>query len=149
MDWYAVRSGSSFTITWNPISAGGETTSDEILTVLDSGGNALASSDGSSPSGSVSLSNLPSGTYTAVACGYLNTDLQPYNGTASVTTVNKVQAPPPHQDAGAGRRSAIGPVNVGQSVRWVGCSRKCIPAGRAACLARRCPCCTLVPWPPG
>jgi len=95
VDPATVNSSLSFTITWNPVSAGGEPTSDEILTVLDSAGNALASSDGSSPSESVVLSNPPSGTYTAVACGYINTDLQPYNGAASVTTVNKVQAPPP------------------------------------------------------
>ncbi|MGB9377213.1 MAG: hypothetical protein WCB04_06830, partial [Mycobacteriales bacterium] len=96
VDPNTVNTSLTFTITWTPASPGGETTSDEILTVFDSAGKALASSDGSSTSESVSLSNPPSGSYTAVSCGFANAVAQPYHGSASVTTADKPTAPPPH-----------------------------------------------------
>jgi len=75
------------TISWtvaNP--TGRETASDEILTVLDPKGNEVASSDGGSPTESLTFSDPKPGTYTALACGFVNSAPQPYKGKVSILT---------------------------------------------------------------
>jgi hypothetical protein len=91
-----------FTITWNAAGA----TSDEVLTVIDkdvqeTGGgeqeggtsNEVGSSDGSSNQEQVTGTDLPTATYAALACGYINLPAgTAYTGKLVVTT--KAVAPP-------------------------------------------------------
>ena len=84
-----------FSITWTPSSPSG-TTSDEILTVLAPDGTEVGSSDGGSTTETVLATNLPSGNYTVLACGFVNIAPQPYNGSLTVTTsthVNEASLP--------------------------------------------------------
>jgi hypothetical protein len=86
-----------FTITWtqNPVSA----TSDEVLTVInknipaqgggeEEGGqsNEVGSSDGSSNVETVTGVNLPSATYDAEACGYVNAAPKSYTAKVEIKT---------------------------------------------------------------
>ena len=74
-------------IKWTPANPSGkEDVSDEILTVLDPQGNEVASSDGGSPTESLTIDDPKPGTYTALACGFVNSVPQPYTGSVSVTT---------------------------------------------------------------
>jgi hypothetical protein len=85
-----------FGISWKPAS-GQETSNDEVLTVEDPQGNPT-SSDGSDASEAVPLSNPAAGTWTALACGYVNSVPQPYTGTLTLTTTptgTSAVAPPP------------------------------------------------------
>src|SRR5882724_5623738 len=68
-----------FKITWTPVV--NLNTSDEILTVVG-----LGSSDGGSPSETVTGMNLAGGTYKIVACGFANAQPQDYTGTLTITT---------------------------------------------------------------
>ena len=106
-DPQTTRSSFTVTISWTP-SSGNETANDEVLTVFDSAGTALASSDGSDPSESVTLVDQPTGDYTAVACGYLNTTSQPYSGTVTATSVAVRHAPPPVAETSGGATAAPG-----------------------------------------
>lgn len=83
----------AFSITWTPSSPAGETTNDEILTVVDQTGKVLGTADTSATTEQVTLKNLPGGTYTALACGYLNMTAQPYTGTLNVTSTAKGSTP--------------------------------------------------------
>jgi hypothetical protein len=74
-------------IKWKPANPSGkEDASDEILTVLDPQGNEIASSDGGSPTESLTIDNPKAGTYTALACGFVNSVPQPYTGSVALTT---------------------------------------------------------------
>jgi hypothetical protein len=98
----AVTMSAVFTISWS----GAGTTKDEVLTVIDkdvkeTGGgetegntsNEVGSSDGSSNTEQVTGKDLPSGTYAALACGYLNLPTgTAYTGRLVVTT--RAIAPP-------------------------------------------------------
>lgn len=95
-------------ITWTPAS-GNAMTNDEILTVLDSSGTAVASSDTSDTTETVTLVNPASGTYKAVACGYVNASAQPYTGSASAQSVAVRHAPPPVSEAGAAGADPVVP----------------------------------------
>ena len=82
-------------ITWVPANpSGDETLNDEVLTIVDPQGNEIASSDGGSPAESVSFNNPVAGTYTALACGFVNTVPQPYSGSVSISTTAPGSAPP-------------------------------------------------------
>jgi hypothetical protein len=74
----------AFAITWTPNVA--ETTSDEILTVLAPDGSPLGSSDSGATTEALTVNNLPSGTYTMLACGFANTAPQNYKGSVLVKT---------------------------------------------------------------
>lgn len=79
-----VKATFTFSISWTP--PADPTQSDLILTVIDPSGTELASSDGSTPTESVTASNLAAGVYRVVVCGFINTADQPYNGKLTVTT---------------------------------------------------------------
>ncbi|HEV7640902.1 MAG TPA: hypothetical protein VGO39_08560, partial [Gaiellaceae bacterium] len=85
----------TFQITWSPTGPTADNTSnDEILTVnapggpdpADTKGPEVGSSDGSSSTETVIAHNLAPGSYQVLACGYINTTDQPYDGTLTVTT---------------------------------------------------------------
>src|SRR5579872_2410886 len=85
----------TFSITWTPANpAGVEDLNDEILTVVsnntDQGDQSqtreIGSSDGSSTTETVVATNLPPGSYTAMACGFANSVPQPYSGSLTVTS---------------------------------------------------------------
>src|SRR3954453_10824726 len=71
-------------ITWTPI-AGPEDTSDEILTLVGPNGKVISSSDGSTTKEQVTLLNPRGGTYTAIACGFVNPHTQDFKGTVTVS----------------------------------------------------------------
>ena len=71
-------------IAWTPVVTG--TANDEVLSLIGPNGKDVGNSDGSSSTETVVLNNPPAGTYTAQACGYVNSASQPYTGLASVTT---------------------------------------------------------------
>ena len=75
----------TFSITWTPVTPA-EDTNDEILTVFAPDGSVVGSSDGSSTTEKVVATNLASGAYRVVACGFINAAPQPYTGKAEVTT---------------------------------------------------------------
>ena len=86
----------TFQIAWTPSNpTGQETLNDEILTVnsssgqdpADTTGRELGSSDGSDTKETVVAHNLAPGTYHVLACGFVNSTPQPYNGTLTVQTV--------------------------------------------------------------
>lgn len=70
---------------------------DEILTVIKPDGTTLASSDGGTPSETITRNNLAGGAYKIVACGFLSApDPQPYSGTLTIeTTSNATPTPAP------------------------------------------------------
>src|SRR5205085_731316 len=69
-----------FKITW------ANSSNDEILTVLDSAGNEIGSSDGGTATETVTTTNLAAGTYKIVACAFQSTASVAYTGTVTVTT---------------------------------------------------------------
>jgi hypothetical protein len=80
----------TFQISWDENSG-----NDEILTVLKPDGNELASSDGSNPPSSetVTGNNLAAGTYKVIACGFVSgPDPQSYSGKLTIETSSN--APP-------------------------------------------------------
>jgi hypothetical protein len=86
-----------FAISWTPAS-GNENTNDEVLTVNDPAGNEVSSSDGSTTAEAVTATDPRAGTYTALACGFVNTVPQNYTGTLTLTTSARgatAVAPPP------------------------------------------------------
>src|SRR4051812_18125217 len=84
-------------ISWDPTNATGlnRTPADEILTVIDPQGNAVASSDGGAPMEVVSMFNPKPGTYTALACGFTNVAPMAYKGVVTIDTLPKHVAPGP------------------------------------------------------
>src|SRR5438552_6822093 len=74
----------TFKITWTPVVD--PSASDEILTVIGSGGTAVGSSDGGSNTETVAAQNLGADTYKIIACGFSNAQPQPYSGTLTITT---------------------------------------------------------------
>lgn len=96
--FYATRTTKAvFAISWKPAS-GAETANDEILTVNDPSGAEVGSSDGSTASEAVPTSNPVAGSYTVLACGFVNTVPQSYTGTLTLTTAANGAAsvaPPP------------------------------------------------------
>jgi len=77
-----------FNITWTP-SSGDPSTSDLILTVIGPDGDPVGSSDGGSPTETVTANNLPAGTYKMFACGFANIAPQPYDGKLEITTTER------------------------------------------------------------
>ena len=86
----------TFQITWTPSNpSGDETLNDEVLTVNsadnadpgDTKGSEVGSSDGGTTRETVVAHNLAPGTYHALACGFVNSTPQPYQGTLTVQTV--------------------------------------------------------------
>jgi hypothetical protein len=92
----------TFNIAWTPAS-GSATTSDLILTLIGPDGLEIDSSDGGTPSETIVADNLAAGTYRAVVCGFLNTALQPYDGSLTVTTT-AVTEPPANILPSAGKK---------------------------------------------
>lgn len=88
----AVDAQFTFNITWSPAS-GDPSTNDLILTLIGPDGLEIASSDGGTPSETVTATNLAAGTYRVVVCGFLNTSPQPYAGTLTVATTSKTTPP--------------------------------------------------------
>ncbi len=89
----AVRAEFTFSISWTPVVD--PTTSDEILTVYESAGNELGSSDTSGTTESVVLYNLPAGTYRVAACGFANAQPQDYTGKLVVKALPTAASQPP------------------------------------------------------
>jgi hypothetical protein len=86
-----IKAKFTFHIEWD-----GAAGNDEILTVLNPDGTALASSDGGSPEENVVGNNLPAGTYKVIACGFVSgPDPQPYVGTLTIDTSSGPPPPPP------------------------------------------------------
>src|SRR4051794_21574614 len=88
----------TFKISWAPSNpSGDETLNDEVLTVNsadqqdpgDTTASELGSSDGSTTEEVVVAHNLAPGTYHALACGFVNSTPQPYQGTLTVETTAK------------------------------------------------------------
>jgi hypothetical protein len=86
----------TFKIAWTPSNpTGDETANDEVLTVnspdgQDAGDTSTAevgSSDGSATTETVVAHNLAPGTYHVLACGYVNSTPQDYQGSVTVETV--------------------------------------------------------------
>jgi hypothetical protein len=86
----------TFQISWTPSNpSGDEQLNDEVLTVnspdnQDDGDTAtseLGSSDGSATTETVVAHNLAPGTYHALACGFVNSTAQDYQGTLTIQTV--------------------------------------------------------------
>jgi hypothetical protein len=86
----------TFTINWTPSNpTGQETLNDEVLTVnsadgqdpADTTSSEVGSSDGGATKETVVAHNLAPGTYHAVACGFVNSTPQPYQGSLTVDTV--------------------------------------------------------------
>jgi hypothetical protein len=86
----------TFVITWTPSNpTGQETFNDEVLTVNSADGqdagdtetSEVASSDGGTTTETVIAHNLGPGTYHALACGFVNSTPQPYQGSLTVDTV--------------------------------------------------------------
>ena len=91
-----------FNISWTPVVE--NQASDEILTVVG-----IGSSDGGSPSETVSAQNLGAGNYKIVACGFSNAQPQPYTGKLTITTSSPPAPPPPNYTTGA---ITFGPATV-------------------------------------
>jgi hypothetical protein len=97
----AVNARFTFNITWTPAS-GDQSTSDLILTLIGPDGLEIASSDGGTPSETVTADNLGAGTYRVVVCGFLNSAPQPYSGILTVATT-AITAPPTNILPAAGK----------------------------------------------
>jgi hypothetical protein len=95
----------AFTIEWDP-STGGESTNDEILTVVGPGGEEAGSSDGGTTTETVTASDLVAGDYQIQACGFANAAPQDYSGTLTITSAPKTPGPP--APAQSGPRVAFG-----------------------------------------
>jgi hypothetical protein len=88
----------TFKITWTPSNpTGSEQYNDEVLTVNsadnqdagDTASSEVASSDGGATTETVVTHNLAPGTYHALACGFVNSTAQPYQGSLTVETIPK------------------------------------------------------------
>ena len=88
----------TFRIAWTPSNPSGDAAlNDEVLTVnsadqqdpADTQSSELGSSDGSTTEEIVVGHDLAPGTYHALACGYVNSTPQPYQGTLTVETTAK------------------------------------------------------------
>ena len=86
----------TFVITWTPSNpTGKEDLNDEVLTVNspdaqdagDTKSSEVGSSDGGTTTEKVIAHNLGPGTYHALACGFVNSTPQPYQGSLTVETV--------------------------------------------------------------
>ena len=86
-----VKTVATFTITWTPVSAA--QTSDEILTVTGPDGTVIGDSDGSTPVETVTTVDPAPGTYTITACGYVNAQAQPYDGTVALESTDRAAGP--------------------------------------------------------
>jgi hypothetical protein len=75
----------TFQITWTP-GTPTEDTADEILTVIGPDGSEIGSSDGGSTTETVTATNLPTGVYRVLACGFINAAPQNYSGSLVVKT---------------------------------------------------------------
>jgi len=73
-----------FSITWDA-----QSSSDEILTVVDPHGDVVGSSDGGSNVEAVVANNLEPGTYQVLACAFLSTELTDYDGKLEITTTTR------------------------------------------------------------
>jgi len=82
-----------FNIKWTP-SSPDSSTSDLILTVIGPDGDPVGSSDGGSPTETVTGTNLPGGTYKMLACGFANIAPQPYDGKLEITTTERIPEAP-------------------------------------------------------
>jgi hypothetical protein len=79
----------TFRIEWEPVS-GSTDQNDLILTVNDPDGNEVASSDQAGTKfEEVVVDDPKAGTYTAQACGFVNTDPQPYKGSVKVVSKDR------------------------------------------------------------
>ena len=96
-----INASFTFNITWTPAS-GDASTNDLILTLIGPDGLEIDSSDGGAPTETVVANNLAPGTYRAVVCGFLNTGVQPYAGTLTITT-SGIQVPPTNILPAAGK----------------------------------------------
>jgi hypothetical protein len=96
-----INASFTFNITWTPAS-GDASTNDLILTLIGPDGLEIGSSDGGAPTETVVANNLAAGTYRAVVCGFLNTSVQPYAGTLTITT-SGIQVPPTNILPAAGK----------------------------------------------
>lgn len=85
----------TFTIEWDPVAG-----NDLILAVQDADGNEVGSSDGGAPSETVTLTELRTGTYTALACGFASATPQDYEGTITVATAAAPGPVPPTVNTG-------------------------------------------------
>jgi hypothetical protein len=90
-----VAASLTFTVEWSPVAG-----NDLILEVQDGDGNELGSSDGGSPSETVTLTELATGTYTALVCGFANATPQDYEGTITVATSAAPGPVPPTVNTG-------------------------------------------------
>ncbi|MEA2461732.1 MAG: hypothetical protein QOH90_1909 [Actinomycetota bacterium] len=82
-DRKALTTTFDFSISWTAPSA---EQADEILTVIGPDGRQVGSSDSASTHETVSGTDLKSGKYTVVACGFSNAAPQDYRGRVTVTT---------------------------------------------------------------
>ncbi len=83
-----------FSINWTPSNpSGAEDVNDEILTLVGPGGE-IKSSDGSSTTEQVTVTNLANGTYHVEACGFVNSTAQNYTGKLVITTGASTPPPP-------------------------------------------------------
>jgi hypothetical protein len=95
----ALRLSLTVKISWTP--PGSETASDEVLTLLAPDGSDVGDSDGGATTETVVINNPIAGTYSAVACGFLNSTPQAYKGSATITATPAVkQAALPTVDNG-------------------------------------------------
>ncbi|MBC7372845.1 MAG: hypothetical protein H7323_02490, partial [Frankiales bacterium] len=88
----------TFATTWKPAGVNNDLT----LAVLDPAGNKVGSSDSGSPAETVTVTELRTGTYTALLCGYANETPQPYEGVVTVATSQAPGPVPPTVDRGLG-----------------------------------------------
>ena len=86
----AVDASVLFKITWTPVVDA--SSSDEILTVLKPDGTALGASDGGDPAEQVAALDPAGGTYTMLACGFVNPQPQDYTGTVTIKTTTHVSS---------------------------------------------------------
>src|SRR3954453_14188082 len=86
----------TFQINWTPSNpSGDESLNDEVLTVNsadnadpgDTAGSEVGSSDGGTTQETVIAHNLAPGTYHALACGFVNSTPQPYQGKLTIEPV--------------------------------------------------------------
>jgi hypothetical protein len=93
----------TFAINWTPSNpTGAEDLNDEVLTVnsadgqdpADTASSEVGSSDGGTTTETVIAHNLGPGTYHVLACGFVNSTPQPYQGTLTVATVERSASKP-------------------------------------------------------
>ncbi len=90
----------SFTATFNFEATWADSAQDLVLTVLDSAGNVVGTSDGAEPHEQVVVNGLPAGSYTVALCGFLATQATAYNGRLTVTTRSRQPVQPPQPACG-------------------------------------------------